>query len=326
MNTDEHTADPQMSGTFVDSKKRKKVFSNSYIHKMQAKHFWLLDVMPMVGTLIAFLSLPYLPFGGMEIGLFISFWFIGGIGISAGYHRLFTHRSYQAKPLLRKILHVSGILAGQGGVVSWAALHRRHHECSDEAGDPHSPNLHDGGLVNNLKGVLHSHLTWMRKHEYPNVVHYVPDLVKDKSIGNIDKHYYRIVLIGILMPALIGGLYHMSIGGALAGFLWGGMVRLSLTGHTIWFINSILHRIGNRRFQTNDHSHNAGILAIFTFGEAWHNNHHAFPGSASFALEWYRVDPAYWFIKLSEKLGLVSHIKIPTKESILYKKQMEKTK
>jgi stearoyl-CoA desaturase (delta-9 desaturase) len=320
MSVTKDTADQQMSGTFVDPKRRKKVFSNDYIHKMQGKHYWLLNIAPIVGTAIAFMSLPYLPFGAIEISLFISLWIITGIGISAGYHRLFTHRSYEAKPLLRKVLHVCGIMAGQGPVVSWAALHRRHHECSDGEGDPHSPNLHDGGAVNNAKGVLHSHLTWMRKHDYPNVVHYVPDLIKDKTVNNIDKYYYSIVLAGALLPALLGGLYHMSIAGALAGFLWGGIARLCWASQTICFINSILHRIGSRRFQTNDNSHNAAILALVTFGESWHNNHHAFPGSASFALEWYRVDPAYWFIKLNEKLGLASHIKLPTKANILNKK------
>ncbi|MBO1054284.1 MAG: hypothetical protein HEQ25_20490, partial [Dolichospermum sp. DET73] len=174
-------------------------------------------------------------------------------------------------------------------IISWSALHRRHHELSDKHGDPHSPNLHGGNWRDRIRGLIHSHLTWMYKHEYPSVVHYVPDLIKNKNIVRVDRYYYLWASLGFVLPTLLGGLYHWSLAGALAGFIWGGVFRIIWGGHTIWSINSFLHCFGMSRFETEEHSHNFGPIALLTFGESWHNNHHAFPGSASFGLEWYRL-------------------------------------
>ena len=301
---------------FTDASKQKKAISNPFLHQLQRKHFILFQVLPFVGTIAAFLLIPYLPVGKFEFFLFIAFWLMTGFGVSSGYHRLFTHRSYKAHNALQILLAIWGAMAGQGGIISWAALHRRHHELSDKPGDPHSPNLFGSSWKDRLKGLVHSHLTWMYKHEYPSVVHYVPDLIKNKSLVQIDRHYYTWAISGLVLPALFGGLYHKSLEGALAGFLWGGMVRLFWGGHTIWSINSFLHCFGNRRFETEEKSHNYGTLGLITFGESWHNNHHAFPGSASFGLEWYRLDPGYWFIRLMEALHLASNLKMPSPERI----------
>jgi stearoyl-CoA desaturase (delta-9 desaturase) len=301
---------------FTDTKKRKKTVDNPFLHRLQRRHFILFQILPFVGTLIALASIPYLPFGKFELFLFFLFWLITGFGVSSGYHRLFTHRSYKAHDAVQIMLAIWGAMAGQGGVISWAALHRRHHELSDQPGDPHSPNLQGDNWRDRLRGLIHSHFTWMYKHEYPSVVHYVPDLIKNKNLVKVDRYYYLWAVLGLVLPTLLGGLYHRSLEGALAGLLWGGAVRLFWGGHTIWSINSFLHRFGTRRFETEEHSHNFGLAALLTFGESWHNNHHGFPGSASFGLEWYRLDPGYWFIQLLEALHLVWDVKVPSPEKI----------
>ena len=300
----------------TDSTKRKKSVDSPYLHRLQRRHFILFQVLPFVGTVAAILSIPYLPFGKFEIFLFLFFWLITGFGVSSGYHRLFTHRSYKAHPFLQGMLAIWGAMAGQGGVISWAALHRRHHELSDKPGDPHSPNLHGDHWRDRLIGLIHSHFSWMYQHPYPSVVHYVPDLIKNKTVVRIDRYYYYFASLGFILPAILGGLYHGSWAGALSGFLWGGAVRIFWGGHTIWSINSFLHRFGVRRFETQEYSHNFGPAALLTFGESWHNNHHGFPGSASFGLEWYRLDPGYWFIQTMEVLHLATNVKVPTAEKI----------
>lgn len=313
-------ASDSLEHDFMDDSKRKKVISGEFIHKKQAEHFYLLNVIPLILFVICIPIATKLPFGITEISLFLGVWIITGLGISSGYHRLFTHRSYKAKRPLRLMLHFSGALAGQGGVISWAALHRRHHETSDQEGDPHSPNQHGSGFINKIRGLLHSHFLWMKKHDYPNVVHYVPDLLKDKDACFIDKHYYKIVLTGFVIPAMIGGAAHHSWEGVLSGLIWGGIFRLMWGANTIWAINSFVHVFGTKRFRTRDNSHNIGVFGILTFGEAWHNNHHAFPGSASFGLEWYNLDPAYWFIRLMSLSGQAYNIKTPSQERINYRK------
>ncbi|NJR64605.1 MAG: acyl-CoA desaturase, partial [Leptolyngbyaceae cyanobacterium CRU_2_3] len=206
---------------FTDETKRKKVVNSSFLHNLQKRHFIRFQILPIVLALMALPIIHYLPFGQFEIFLFVLFWLITGFGVSSGYHRLFTHRSYKAHDAVQVILAICGAMAGQGGVISWSALHRRHHELSDKPGDPHSPNLHGSSWRDRIQGLVHSHFTWMYKHEYPSVVHYVPDLIKNKSLVRVDRYYYLWVSLGFVLPTLLGGLYHWSLAGALAGFLWG---------------------------------------------------------------------------------------------------------
>lgn len=301
---------------FTDTKKRKKTIGNEFLYKLQKEHFVRFQIMPPVVALLSLPLLPYLPFGPFEIFLFIFFWMVTGFGITSGYHRLFTHRSYKARPWVQAVLAVMGAMAGQGGVISWSALHRRHHECSDKPGDPHSPNLNGESVGQRLRGLVHSHLTWMYKHEYPSVVHYTPDLIKNKLLLRVDQYYYWWAWLGLGLPAVMAGIYHGSWTGAIAGFLWGGIFRMIWGGHTIWSINSLLHCFGISRFNTEEFSHNFGPAALLTFGESWHNNHHAFPASASFGLEWYRLDPGYWFIQALAAFGLAWDVQVPNTERI----------
>lgn len=298
----------------------RKVISNPYLHRLQRRHFLLFDVAPIVGTLVALALLPVLPFGVTEVALLVGMWIVTGLGITVGYHRLFTHRTFKASPLTESALAVAGSMAGQGGVVSWVAIHRRHHECSDREGDPHSPNLSGDGLRGVLRGLVHSHFLWMRRHEYPNIAHYAPDLLRNRRIVRVGRHYYWWVVAGLALPALIGGLVHLSWTGALAGLLWGGLVRIFVLEHIIWAINSFLHRWGTRPYESRENSHNAGVFALLSFGESWHNNHHAFPESPTFGLDWYRLDPGFWLIRGLSVVGLAQDLKVPSAERIAAKR------
>ncbi|MBL1078303.1 fatty acid desaturase [Nocardia sp. 2] len=288
-----------------------KTISNPYIHRLQMRHFVLFDVLPIFGVVAAVGFLFVRPFGPLEFGLLFGMWVVTGLGVTTGYHRQLTHRTFKATPWVTGMLAIAGSMACQGPAISWVALHRRHHEFSDREGDPHSPNLHGPGWRGAVRGLAHSHYLWMRRHEYPNVVHYAPDLLKDRSLVRISRLYYWWVTLGLVVPAVIGGLVTLSWTGAVSGLLWGGLVRIFVLEHIVWAINSFLHMFGTRPYESRENSHNGGIFALLTFGEAWHNNHHAFPESPSFGLQWYRLDPGYWLIKTLALLGLAWDLKVP---------------
>lgn len=299
---------------------RRKTISSPYIHRLQRRHFLLFDVLPILGTVGAFAFLAVHPFGITEFVLLFSMWLVTGLGVTVGYHRLFTHRTFKAVPWVAGLLAILGSMAGQGGVVSWVALHRRHHEYSDREGDPHSPNLAGGGFLGAVRGLAHSHFLWMRRHEYPNVVHYAPDLIKDRDLVRIARLYYYWVALGLLIPTVIGGLVSLSWTGAVSGLLWGGLVRIFVLEHIVWAINSFLHMFGTRPYESRENSHNGGIFALATLGESWHNNHHAFPESPSFGLNWYRLDPGFWLIELLAVCGLARDLKVPSADRIAAKR------
>ncbi|BCJ76575.1 fatty acid desaturase [Catellatospora sp. IY07-71] len=293
---------------------RKKAISNPYIHRLQRRHFLLFDVLPFFGMAAAIAFLWVHPFGAVELALLFGMWLLTGIGVTVGYHRLFTHRTFRAKPWVAAALAILGSMAGQGGMVSWVALHRRHHECSDREGDPHSPNLSGGGFTGRLRGLVHSHFLWMRRHEYPNIVHYAPDLLKNKPLIRVARLYYYWVVLGLILPGVIGGLVYGSWQGAVSGLLWGGLARIFILEHIVWAINSFLHMFGTRPYDSRENSRNGGVFALLTLGESWHNNHHAFPESPSFGLDWYRLDPGYWVIRMLAVAGLATDLKLPTKD------------
>jgi stearoyl-CoA desaturase (delta-9 desaturase) len=297
-------------------RRRRKVIDDPYLHRIQQKHFLIFDVLPFFGTLIAIALLFVHPIGWAEISIAFIMWVLTGLGISVGYHRLFAHASFTTTRFMTAFLAIFGGMAGQGGVISWVAMHRMHHEFSDHEGDVHSPNLSGQGLMGKLRGFAHSHFAWMAAHPYPNVAHYVPDLLRNRTLTYISRHYYRWNFLGFAVPAVLCGLLTWSWWGVLTGMLWGGFVRMFVLEHGIWSLNSVCHLLGTRRFNSRDESRNNGWLAPFIFGEAWHHNHHAFPNSASFGLSWYRVDPGYWFICLLVALGLARDVRVPSQKQI----------
>ena len=300
----------------VNPKRRKFSVSTPRHYALQRRHFFLFQIIPSIGAIAALVLLFWFPIGALELSLFFVLWFASAFGITLGYHRHLAHKSFKAKPWVRRCLMYLAFVAAQGPPVSWAAIHRLHHSESDKEEDPHSPNLHGSGWMNRLKGLAHAQIMWMRKHEYPSVTHYIPDLYDDKLMMKLDKHYMPVNVLGLAIPGLLGALYYQTFTGALMCFLWGGYLRMVVLDHIIWLINSILHTTGRPTFNTGDNSRNGYLLSLITLGESFHNNHHAFPGSAHFGLHWYNPDPGYYLLKLLEKLGLVWDIKVPKKKRI----------
>lgn len=303
----------------TDGRKRKKSFDSRYLRRVQRRHFLLFDVLPFVGTAAAVGLLFVWPIGLLELGLLAGMYLATALGITAGYHRLFAHRTYKAAPSVRVVLTVLGSMAGQGPLISWVALHRRHHELSDRPGDPHSPNLASGRWAR-IRGLLHSHYTWMVGHPYPSVVHYAPDILRDRAAMRANRLYYPWVLLGLAIPTLIGGLVTWTWSGALLGFLWGGSVRMFVLENVIWSINSFLHMFGTRPFPTRENSRNSALLSVLSVGESWHNNHHGFPDSARFGVEPRQPDFGYRLIRLLELAGLAWDVRVPSAARVAQRK------
>jgi stearoyl-CoA desaturase (Delta-9 desaturase) len=229
-----------------------------------------------------------------------------GLGITVGFHRHLTHRAFKAKRPVRAALAILGSAAVEGPVISWVADHRKHHAFADEHGDPHSPHVdHGGGLRGSLKGLAHAHLGWLFIHNQRALkTRYAPDLLKDPLIRFVDRTFVLWVAAGLLIPFGLGWLIGGTFSAALTGLLWGGLVRMFVLHHITYSINSICHFFGRRDYETDDHSRNVAWLAPFSFGESWHNNHHAFPTSARHGLRRWQVDVSAWVIWLLEKSGL----------------------
>ena len=230
-----------------------------------------------------------------------------GLGITVGFHRLFTHRSFKAHRGVRATLAVLGSAAIEGPVISWVADHRKHHAFSDRPGDPHSPHVdHGGGLRGALRGLLHAHVGWLFIHtQRGRHERYAPDLLADPTIRWVSKWFFVWAIGGLVAPFVLGWLIGGSLHTALTGLLWGGFVRILVLHHSTYSINSLCHFFGRRAFDTPDESRNLLWLSLFTFGESWHNNHHAFPTSAAHGLRRWQIDTSAAVIWLLEKTGLV---------------------
>jgi stearoyl-CoA desaturase (Delta-9 desaturase) len=229
-----------------------------------------------------------------------------GLGITVGFHRLFTHRSFKTTRAVRATLAVLGSMAVEGPLVEWVATHRKHHNFSDQPGDPHSPHVdHAPGWRGELRGLAHAHLGWMfRGRDMANPARYARDLLADRDVRFISATFPLWVLIGLAVPFALGVALTGTVAGGLTAMLWGGAVRVFLLHHTTFSINSLCHYFGRRPFATGDHSRNLAWLAPLSFGEAWHNNHHAFPTSARHGLGRRQLDPGAWLISGLERCHL----------------------
>jgi len=243
------------------------------------------------------------------------------LGITVGFHRLFTHRSFQAKPWVRATLAILGSAAIEGPIISWVSDHRKHHAFSDEEGDPHSPHGHGDGVTGQLKGLWHAHLGWIFQHDQRGShERYAPDLMRDPTIVWINSTFLVWAIGGLVMSFLLGWLIGGTLAAGLTGLLWGGAVRMFLLHHVTYSINSICHVFGNRAYDTSDHSGNVPWLAIASFGESWHNNHHAFPTSAHHGLKRRQIDLSALVIDGLARLGLAWDVKRPKDEQRPFKR------
>jgi stearoyl-CoA desaturase (delta-9 desaturase) len=229
-----------------------------------------------------------------------------GLGITVGFHRLLTHRSFKTGRVVRATLAILGSAAVEGPVISWVADHRKHHAFSDVHGDPHSPHVDHGvGWAGALRGLVHAHVGWLFRHDQRGArARYAPDLLADPVIRFVDRTFPLWALGGLALAFGLGVAIGGTVAAGLTGLLWGGGVRMFLLHHVTYSINSICHVFGARRFGTSDESRNVAWLALPSFGESWHNNHHAFPTSAEHGHGRREVDLSRGVITILERLGL----------------------
>ncbi|HVV23542.1 MAG TPA: acyl-CoA desaturase [Pseudonocardiaceae bacterium] len=252
----------------------------------------------------------------LNIGLATGFYVLTGTAVTIGLHRLFTHGSFKAARPLRIALAVAGIMAMQGEVTEWVADHRRHHAFSDRNGDPHSPWRYGPGVVALGKGFWHAHLGWIFDRGKTNATRFAPDLLADGDIRTVDRWVPMWMALSLGLPAAIGGLATWSWWGALTAFFWASLVRISLLHHVTWSINSVCHMIGDRPFRSRDKAANFWPLAILSFGESWHNSHHADPTCARHGVRRGQIDISARMIWMFEKFGWVWDVRWPTQQRL----------
>ncbi|HEV3094319.1 MAG TPA: fatty acid desaturase [Solirubrobacteraceae bacterium] len=241
-----------------------------------------------------------------DLFVFAIMYVLTGLGVTVGFHRLFTHRSFKTSRALRFVFAVLGSAAIEGPVISWVADHRKHHAFSDREGDPHSPHVdHGGGLRGILRGLGHAHVGWLFVHTARgHRERYAPDLVADPVVSFVDATFFVWAIGGLLASFVLGYAIGGTLTAGLTGLLWGGAVRMLVLHHVTYSINSLCHFFGRRSYDTGDHSRNLAWLAPLSLGEAWHNNHHAFPTSAFHGLSWRQVDISALVIRSLEGVGL----------------------
>jgi stearoyl-CoA desaturase (delta-9 desaturase) len=285
-----------------------------------------LTVGAVVIPFLAFVVAVVLSWGGFvsgrDLAIFAVMYLAAGFGVTVGFHRLLTHRAFEAPAAVRATLAALGSMSLQGAVIHWVADHRKHHTFADEEGDPHSPHLHGSeGWGGALKGWWHSHTGWLfDRSKRTEVRRFAPDLLKDPAIRFVDRWFLGWVGLGLALP-FVAGLV-LSGGELAAGFsalLWGGLVRIFLLHHATWSVNSICHMYGTRSFDIEDESRNNAAVALVTLGEGWHHNHHAFPTSARHGLRRFQFDPTYAFIRALELMGLARNVRRPSQGEVVRK-------
>lgn len=267
-------------------------------------------VVPFLAVLVAVVLLwnSWLSPADLVIGAVM--YLMTAVGITVGFHRLLTHRSFQTSKPIEYLFAVLGSMAVQGPVISWVADHRKHHAHTDEEGDPHSPHVgHGDGVRGVLAGLWHAHTGWLMSTQgRADWKRYAPDLYEDGGMRTISRRFVPILLAGLALPALAGYLVSGTVAGAATGLLWGGLVRIFFVHHITWSVNSVCHFLGSRRFDTDDRSTNVFWLALPSLGESWHHNHHAFPRSAMHGLRRWEPDPSALIISTMERLGLARNV------------------
>ena len=268
--------------------------------------------LPFAGTIAAIVLLWNSVVSATDLAILAVMYVLTGFGVTVGFHRMLTHRSFQAPKPVEYAFAVLGSMAVQGPMLHWVADHRKHHAHADHEGDPHSPHVgHGDGTMGVLRGLWHAHVGWLLSDQgQASARKYAPDVYEDRGLRLISRAFPQLVLASLLLPALAGYLLTGSIAGAATGLLWGGLVRIFFVHHVTWSVNSVCHFLGTRRFETDDQSTNVAWLSVLSFGESWHHNHHAFPRSAAHGLRrWeHALDPSAVLIKGLEKLGLARNV------------------
>ncbi len=278
---------------------------------------------PFAGTLLAVGLALRNGVGMVEVVTFGSMYLFCMLGITIGFHRFFAHKSFETSRPFSLFLAAVGSMAAQGPLLFWVATHRSHHAYSDRVGDPHSPNLHGNGFSGLLHGWWHAHIGWMFSGNIADWSHFARDLMRDRGLFRINQQYFYWVLLGLVIPAVLGGLIGQSWIGAFLGFLWGGLVRICLVNQASWCVGSVCHMFGSRPFSTGDHSANNHLVAVLAFGEGLQNNHHAFPSSYAHRVRWWEPDLSATVLLILRSIGLVWDLKFPS-ERIVQESRVQK--
>jgi stearoyl-CoA desaturase (delta-9 desaturase) len=279
----------------------------------------LVVILPFLGLIAGIILFWGRGFSWIQLGLFLGMYLLSGLGITAGYHRLFTHRAFETIWPIKWALGVLGSMAVEGPLFKWVATHRMHHRHSDSQDDPHSPHAHGPGLRAMARGFWHAHVGWTLGSDSPSLLRYVGDLITDPHCRMISKLFPVWAILGVLIPAVLGGLLTGTWFGALMGFIWGGLARLFFIQHVTFSINSVCHVWGRRPFRTQDQSRNNIVFGVLGMGEGWHNNHHAFPTSARHGLRWWQMDLTYMLICGLKTVGLAWNVRLPSENAIAAK-------
>lgn len=303
-------ADPAMN---IQQSARLTVKSR-YLEVPRFVHASAILVLPTLGVAVAAWHSIAHGVSSLDLTLFFVMYAVSFIGITVGYHRHFTHRSFKSFGPVRFVMGVFGSTACQGPVTYWVSNHRRHHRFTDKPGDIHSPYIHEDKPLSGWRSFWHSHIGWTFSHDISNTAVAAPDLMHDRVARMVSKSYYAWVALSFLLPMAIGGAATGTWTGAFTGLLWGGLVRLFVIYHSIHAITSLAHMWGHQTYKGENHARNNFLLSLFTWGEAWHNNHHTFPGSAMFGLHWWQVDFGGYVIRLLRFVGLAWDVKVPPTE------------
>ncbi len=246
-------------------------------------------VAPFIATTVAIVPLWQWAVTWRDLALLIGTYVPISLGVTAGFHRMLTHRSFRAHPAVRAVILILGSMAVEGTAITWAANHLKHHALADKEGDPHSP----------VDGLFHAHLGWLFTTDDADPQVYCRHLLRDPVVVFVDRTFLLWVVLSLLVPFAIGGW---------TGLLWGGLVRMFYVHHITWSVNSVCHTFGKRTFETTDRSRNQWTVGLLALGEGWHNNHHAFPRSAIHGLDRWQFDASAWLIAGLERLGLARDV------------------
>jgi stearoyl-CoA desaturase (delta-9 desaturase) len=259
-------------------------------------------------------------FRWVDVVLLVTMYTLCAFGTTIGFHRYFTHKSFEARLPVKVALGVLGCMTMQGPITQWVTDHRKHHALSDKPGDPHSPHVgHGEGLRARVRGFAHAHVGWMFTNlgmEQGRV--YGKDLYEDHVVVWIDRLYLVWVVLSLAIPFAIG--YALGGGSILLGLeamVWGGLFRIFLYQHATFSVNSICHMFGRQDYRSRDEARNNWVVALLVFGEGWHNNHHAFPASARHGLQRFQLDASWWVIRALERARLVRNVRAPTRDQLV---------
>ena len=265
--------------------------------------------LPLLGVLLAIVLLWDTAVGWTSLAVLTVMYVISVMGVTLGFHRLLTHRSFATYKPVQYALAIIGSMAVQGPVMNWVADHRKHHAHTDQEGDPHTPHGHGSGFKGAVTGLWYAHMGWLFEHSGTSEhERYCRDLHEDRGMRFIHKTFGLWVALGIALPAAIGLAITGTWRGAFEAALWGGAVRVFLGHHVTWSINSVCHFFGTRRFDVEDHSTNVFWLSVLSMGESWHHNHHTFPRSAFHGLKSWEIDPTGLVIRAMRRVRLAWNV------------------